>query len=310
MKQDDKIVVFGSAGMAGGAIVRQLKLKGFNNVVCATRQTADLTCYEQTKDFFSKEKPKYIFLAAAKVGGILANHTYPADFIRQNLQIQTNVIHLSYLFGVEKLLFLGSSCIYPKDCPQPIKEEYLLSGSLEKTNEAYALAKIAGLKMCEYYNLQYHTNFISCMPTNLYGVGDNYHLENSHVLPALIAKVYAAKTLNAKTFVVWGSGKARREFLFADDFAKACILLMEKYSQNQPINIGTGKDITITELANLVAQIVGFKGSIVYDTSRPDGTPQKLLCVDKIHSLGWENKTSLEKGIEIAYNDFLLEKNK
>ncbi|MCL2591744.1 MAG: GDP-L-fucose synthase [Defluviitaleaceae bacterium] len=305
MKKNSKILICGYRGMVGGAIVRHLQANGYINLLLADIAELDMTNQLAVEQYFVIHKPEYVFLASAKVGGIVANSTYPADFIRINLQIQTNIIDASYKNNIKKLLFLGSSCIYPRDCPQPIKEEYLLTGSLEKTNEAYALAKIAGLKMCEYYNIQYDTDYISCMPTNLYGVGDNYDLNNSHVLPALIAKIHKAKENNDKEYVVWGTGRVRREFLFVDDLATACVFLMNNYRGNQTTNIGTGEDITIAELAETVAEVLEYKGNIVYDTTKPDGTPRKLLDISKIHSLGWSAKTSLKEGITLAYKDFL-----
>jgi len=299
------MLICGYHGMVGGAIMRNLKANGYTNLLLADIAELDMTGQSATETYFKKNKPEYIFLAAAKVGGIVANNTYLADFMRINLQIQTNIIDASYKNNIKKLLFLGSSCIYPRDCPQPIKEEYLLTGLLEKTNEAYALAKIVGLKMCEFYNTQYGTNYISCMPTNLYGIGDNYDLINSHVLPALIAKVHKAKENNDNKYVVWGTGKVKREFLFVDDLADACVFLMNSYVGNQTVNIGTGEDITIAELARTVAEVLKYKGNIIYDVSKPDGTPRKLLDVSKIHALGWRAKTPLKKGIALAYKDFL-----
>ena len=291
--------------MVGSAIIRCLGRHGYKNITGIDKGDVDLTIQTDVDEFFKKNKPEYIFLAAAKVGGIVANNTYPADFALLNMQIQNNVISCAHKYGVKKLLFLGSSCIYPRNCEQPIKEEYLLTGSLEKTNEAYAIAKIAGLKLCEYYNQQYGTSFISCMPTNLYGLGDNYDLQNSHVLPALISKIHKAKTENQPTYEVWGTGKVKREFLFADDLAEACVYLMNNYTNNSTINVGTGEDITIAELAETIAGVIGYKGKIVYDTTKPDGTPRKLLDVSKIHKLGWKHKVTLKDGIKIAYQDFL-----
>lgn len=305
MKRNSKILVAGCNGMVGGAICRTLKMYGYESVTGVDKDTIDMTDQKRTYDYFDDLKPEYVFLAAAKVGGISANSTFPADFVRINLQIEINVIEACRKYGVKKLLFLGSSCIYPRDCPQPIKEEYLLTGPLEKTNEAYAIAKIAGLKMCEYYNIQYGTQFISCMPTNLYGLGDNYDLKNSHVLPALIAKIHRAKIENAPEYVVWGSGKVLREFLYVDDLAEACIFLMNNYCGNETINVGTGEDITIERLAKTVAEVLSYTGKIVYDSAMPDGTPRKLLDVSKIHILGWHHKTSMREGIKRAYNDYL-----
>ena len=305
MKKNSKILVAGSRGMVGSAIIKALKAGGHVNVAGADITDVDMTDAVAVLAYFKKVKPEYVFLAAAKVGGIVSNNTYPADFIRINLQIEINIIDACYRHGVKKLLFLGSSCIYPRDCGQPIKEEYLLTGALEKTNEAYALAKIAGLKMCEYYNMQYGTDYISCMPTNLYGIGDNYDLQNSHVLPALIAKIHKAKVDGAPEYTVWGTGRVRREFLYVDDLASACVFLMNNYSGNQTVNVGIGEDITIAELAEAVANVIGYKGKIAYDTSKPDGTPRKLLDVSKIQKMGWKHNTSLKDGIALSYKDFL-----
>lgn len=305
---NDKIYVAGHRGMVGSAIVRCLQARGYHHLVLRTRNELDLIDQQAVFDFFTSEKPDLVFLAAAKVGGIVANNTYPADFIYQNLTIQNNIIHAAYLNGVKKLLFLGSSCIYPKLAPQPIKEEYLLSGYLEPTNEPYAIAKIAGIKMCGAYNRQYGTNYISVMPTNLYGPGDNYDLETSHVLPALIRKMHDAKYNGDKKVVVWGTGNPRREFLYSEDLADACVYLMENCNNEtigEVINIGVGEDITIRELAELTARVVGFDGELVFDTSKPDGTPQKLLDVSRLTSLGWQASTDLENGIALAYKDFL-----
>lgn len=306
MNRNSKILIAGYKGMVGSAIVRNLKSKGYENLLLADKHEVNFTNQLMTDNFFEINKPEYVFLAAAKVGGIVANNTYPADFITINLQIQTNIITSAFKHKVKKLEFLGSSCIYPKHCPQPIKEEYLLTDLLEPTNEAYALAKIAGLKMCEFYNKQYKTDYISVMPTNLYGVNDNYDLQNSHVIPALIAKFHNAKTNNDASVTVWGTGKALREFLYVDDMADACVFLMENYSGNKHINIGIGKDITIEHAAKTIKDIIGFKGEIVYDTSKPDGTPRKLLDVSYLNSLGWKSKISFEKGIELAYKDYKL----
>ena len=305
MNKDNKIYVAGHNGMVGSAIIRKLKAEGYRNIIFKTSSELDLTRQKDVENFFELEKPDYVFLAAAKVGGIHANNTYSADFIYNNLLIEANVIDSSYKTGVTKLLFLGSSCIYPKMAPQPIKEEYLLGGYLEPTNEAYAIAKIAGLKMCEYYNRQYGTNFISAMPTNLYGPNDNYDLQNSHVFPALIRKFHEAKINGAKEVVIWGTGTPKREFLHVDDLADACLFLMLNYEENETVNVGTGKDISILELAQLIAEIVGYNGSIVNDTSKPDGTPRKLLDVSKLHNLGWEAITSLREGTETTYRRFL-----
>jgi GDP-L-fucose synthase len=303
MNKDSKIYVAGHGGLAGSAIVRKLKQEGFENLLLRTSSELDLRKQEAVKDFFEQEKPEYVFLAAAKVGGINANNTYPADFIYDNLCIQNNVIHQSYKNGVTKLLFLGSSCIYPKNSEQPIKEEYLLSGYLEPTNDAYAIAKIAGLKMCQAYDKQYGCNFISVMPTNLYGPGDNYDLKNSHVLPALLRKFHEAKINNDPTVTVWGTGKPRREFLHVDDLASACFFLMQKYNDPAIINIGTGKDIPIGEMAQMIKKISGYEGEIIFDTSMPDGTFRKLLDVSKLHSLGWKPNISFEEGVSKTYRE-------
>lgn len=288
----------------GSAIKRNLESKGYNNFIYRTHKELDLTNQHSVNDFFAQEKPEYVFLAAAKVGGILANNTYPAEFIYENLIIETNVIHASHKYGVKKLLFLGSSCIYPKFAPQPLNEGYLLTGELEETNEAYAIAKIAGIRLCKHYNQQYGTNFISVMPTNLYGPNDNFDLKSSHVMPALIRKFHEAKINKEPEVVVWGTGNPRREFLYVDDMADACVYLIEKFDANEIgefVNIGVGKDITIKELAKLIKEIVGFEGEIIYDTSKPDGTPQKLLDVGKLNLLGWKSKTSFREGIERTY---------
>ena len=300
-----KIFVAGHRGMVGSAIVRNLESKGFTNIVTRTHAELDLTNQAAVKDFFAAEKPDYVFLAAAKVGGIVANNTYRADFLYENLAIQNNIIHSSFVNKVKKLQFLGSSCIYPKLAPQPLKESYLLSGYLEETNEPYAIAKIAGIKMCEAYRAQYGCDFISVMPTNLYGPNDNYDLENSHVLPAMIRKFQEAKERGDASMTLWGTGSPMREFLHADDLAEACVYLMETYSDSELVNIGTGIDVTIKELAETVKEIVGFTGSIQWDTSRPDGTPRKLMDVSKLHSLGWRHKIELKEGIALAYQDFL-----
>ena len=305
MEKNAKIFVAGHKGLVGSAVVRELRAQGYANLVLKTREELDLLDSRAVADFFETEKPDYVFLAAAKVGGIHANNTLPADFIYQNLQIQNNVIHNAYLNKAKKLLFLGSSCIYPRECPQPIKEEYLLTGPLEKTNEPYAVAKIAGIKMCQSYNRQYGTKFISVMPTNLYGPNDNFDLESSHVLPALLRKFHEAKKNNAKQVIMWGTGSPRREFLHVDDMASACIYLMENYDENEIVNIGTGEDISILELAKSIKTIVGFKGDIVNDTSKPDGTPRKLLDVSKLHNLKWKYKVALNDGIKTTYEWFL-----
>jgi len=305
MTKQSKIFVAGHRGLVGSAILRRLAAEGYTNLITRTRQEVDLRDQAVVERFFQEEHPEYVFLAAAKVGGILANHTYPADFIRDNLLIQTNVIDAAYRYGAKKLLFLGSSCIYPKHAPQPLKEEYLLTGLLEPTNEAYAVAKIAGIKMCQAYRRQYGFNAISLMPTNLYGPGDNFDLETSHVLPALIRKFHEAKVLGKDEVVVWGTGTPRREFLHVDDLADAILFLMRYYDSEEIINVGVGEDISISELAELIARIVGFEGKIVYDTSKPDGTPRKLLDVSRIFEMGWRPKIPLEEGIRQTYQWFL-----
>ena len=302
MLKSAKIYVAGSNGMVGSAIVRALKAKGYINLVVKSSKELDLKNQQAVHDFFNQEQPEYVFLAAAKVGGIHANNTYPATFIYDNIMIQSNVIQAAYEFNVKKLLFLGSSCIYPKFAPQPIKEEYLLTGSLEPTNEAYAIAKIAGLKMCQFYKQQYGCNFISAMPTNLFGVNDNFNLENSHVLPALLRKFIEAKQNNKQEVTIWGSGTPMREFLFVDDLAEACLFLMENYNGIETVNIGTGEDVSIKELAETIMKIVGFEGSLIFDASKPDGAPRKLLDVSKINNLGWKHQTSLENGIQKTLN--------
>ena len=291
--------------MVGSAIARKLDKEGFTNIITRTSSELDLRNQADVIAFFELEKPEYVFLAAAKVGGIIANNTYRADFLYENLAIQNNVIHQSYLKGVKKLMFLGSSCIYPKLAPQPLKEEYLLTGLLEETNEPYAIAKIAGIKMCDAYRDQYGCNFISVMPTNLYGYNDNYHLENSHVLPALIRKFHEAKVNHSDHVIVWGSGEPKREFLFADDLADACFFLMQNYNEPNLINIGTGQDVSIKELASLIKEIVGYDGIIQYDSGKPDGTPRKLMDVSKLEKIGWKYSTELKDGIKLAYADFL-----
>jgi GDP-L-fucose synthase len=310
MDMHAKIYVAGHRGLVGSAIVRALQERGHDNIVVRTHAELDLLSQSAVAEFFAAEKPEYVFLAAAKVGGILANNTYPADFIYQNLQIQNNIIHQSYVHGVKKLLFLGSSCIYPKLCPQPMKEEYLLTGHIEPTNEPYAIAKIAGIKMCQSYNRQYGTNFIAVMPTNLYGVGDNFDLQNSHVLPALIRKFHEAKVQGGETVTMWGTGTPRREFLYVDDMADGCLFLMDQFNptkeQNESgdvfVNLGTGHDIAIRELGELVRDIIGFQGDIVWDTTKPDGTPQKLQDVTKMHELGWRHTIAIREGIEKTYS--------
>jgi GDP-L-fucose synthase len=337
MEKDSRIFVAGHRGLVGSAIVRKLQSEGYNNLALRTHRELDLVNQAEVSRFFETERPEYVFLAAAKVGGILANNTYPAEFIYENLSIQSNVIHASYKAGVKKLLFLGSSCIYPRECSQPMKEEYLLSGKLEPTNEPYAIAKIAGIRMCQSYNRQYGTKFVSVMPTNAYGSGDNFDLETSHALPALIRKFHEAKlkavevrgmrleaktktkgvasnlkrsdppTSNASSVTIWGTGNPRREFLHVDDLADACVFLMKNYDESEMINIGVGKDISIRELAELIKEIVGFDGEIRYDTSKPDGTPRKLLDVSRLESLGWRSRISLREGIEKTYQWYVKE---
>lgn len=296
-----KIYVAGHKGLVGSALVRKLQSEGFTNIVTRTHRELDLTRQADVESFFKEEKPSYVILAAAKVGGIYANDTYPADFIMKNLQIECNVIDSSYQNNVEKLLFLGSSCIYPRECPQPIKEEYLLGGYLEKTNEAYALAKISGLKMCEFYNRQYGTDYISVMPCNLYGINDNFSAENSHVLPALLRKFHEAKVKKEPSVTVWGSGKPLREFLNVDDLADACLYLMDHYKGDEFFNVGYGREITILELAELIGKVVGYEGKTVMDPSKPDGTPRKLTDISKLKAMGWEPKIDLEEGLKKTY---------
>lgn len=308
MKKNAKIFVAGHRGMVGSAIYRKLQTEGYQNIITKTSKELDLRNQQAVADFFAATQPDYVFLAAAKVGGIVANNTYRADFLYENLAIQNNVIHQSYLNGVTKLMFLGSSCIYPKLAPQPLKEDYLLTGTLEPTNEPYAIAKIAGIKMCDAYRDQYGCNFISVMPTNLYGLNDNYHPENSHVLPALIRKFDEAKNNGSKEVIIWGTGSPMREFLFADDLADACYFLMENYNEPNLINIGTGEDLTIKDLALAVKETVGFEGALVFDTSKPDGTPRKLMDVSKLHHLGWKHKVELQEGLKLAYQDYLNRK--
>lgn len=308
MEKEAKIYVAGHRGMVGSAIVRTLEKEGYSNIVVRTSKELDLRNQQAVADFFAQEKPEYVFLAAAKVGGIVANNTYRADFIYENLAIQNNVIHQSYVQQVKKLLFLGSSCIYPKMAPQPLKEDYLLTGTLEPTNEPYAIAKIAGIKMCEAYRTQYGCDFISVMPTNLYGINDNYHPENSHVLPALIRRFHEAKVNNTPEVIIWGTGEPLREFMFADDLGEACVFLMDNYSEEQFINIGVGDDLSIKDLALLIKEVIGYEGTISFDTSKPNGTPRKLMDVQKLHDLGWHHRTNLRDGIALAYQDFFLQK--
>ena len=304
MEKTSKIYVAGHRGMVGSAICRKLQASGYDNIITRTSSELDLRNQQAVLDFFADEKPDYVFLAAAKVGGIHANNTYRADFLYDNLMIEANIIHAAYLHQVNKLMFLGSSCIYPKMAPQPLREDYLLTGPLEPTNEPYAIAKIAGIKLCEAYRDQYGCNFISVMPTNLYGYNDNYDLNNSHVLPALIRKFHEAKENGATEVVVWGTGSPKREFLFADDLADACLYLMEHYNERELVNIGTGEDISIKELALLVKEVTGFEGELVFDTTKPDGTPRKLMDVSKLHNTGYRHKIELREGIALAYADF------
>ncbi len=308
MEKLSKIYVAGHRGLVGSAIVRALEANGFTNLITRTRQELNLLDATAVTEFFQAEKPEYVFLAAAKVGGIMANKNYPADFIRENLLIETNVIDAAYQCKVKKLLFLGSSCIYPKLAPQPIKEEYLLTGALEPTNDAYAIAKIAGIIMCQSYRRQYGCNFMSVMPTNLYGPNDNFDLETSHVLPALIRRFHEAKETNAPSVTLWGTGTPMREFLYVDDLAAACLHLMKTYDEGNIVNIGTGEDVTIKELAETIANIVGYNGTLEWDVTKPDGTPRKLLDVSKLHSLGFKHKTTLEDGVKKTYAWFLSNK--
>ena len=305
MEKGSKIYVAGHRGMVGSAIVRELERQGYHNLVLRTHKELDLTRQEAVEAFFEAEKPEYVFLAAAKVGGIEANQSALADFMYENMIMEMNLIHAAWKSGCNKLEFLGSSCIYPRMAPQPMKEDYLLSGYLEKTNEAYALAKISGLKYCEYLNKQYGTDYISVMPTNLYGPNDNYHPEHSHVLPALIRRFHEAKVAGAKVVTCWGDGSPLREFLYVDDLANLCVFLMNNYSGDETVNAGTGKEVTIKQLTEIVARVVGYEGEIKWDTSRPNGTPRKLLDVSKAAALGWTYKTELEDGIRLAYDDFL-----
>jgi GDP-L-fucose synthase len=305
MNLSEKIYIAGHRGMVGGAIKRKLENLGYQNIITRTSKELDLRSQQAVDDFFATEKPVYVFLAAAKVGGIHANNVYRAEFIYDNLMIEANIIHAAWKHGVSKLMFLGSSCIYPKLAPQPLNESSLLTGELELTNEPYAIAKIAGIKMCEAYRDQYGCNFISVMPTNLYGIGDNYHPQNSHVLPALIRKFHEARQNASPSVTVWGTGTPKREFLFADDLADACYFLMENYNEKQLVNIGTGEDLTILELAELVGEVVEYSGEILFDASKPDGTPRKLMDVSKLHALGWKHSVELKEGIALAYDNFL-----
>lgn len=302
MKKNSKIYVAGHAGLVGSAITKKLQKEGYENLILKTRKELDLTDNGAVAEFFKKEAPDFVFMAAAKVGGIMANSTYPADFIYDNLTIQTNIIHQSFLSGVKKLLFLGSSCIYPKLAPQPIKEEYLLTDKLEPTNQAYAISKIAGIITCQSYNKQHGTNFISVMPTNLYGPNDNFDLQTAHVLPALIKRFHEAKIKKIEKVEVWGTGNAKREFLYIEDLADACAYLMNNYNETEIINIGTGEDVSIKELAEIIKEVVDFEGKIDWDTSKPDGTPRKLLDVSKLNELGWHHKIELNEGIKMTYN--------
>lgn len=308
MEKNSKIYVAGHNGMVGSAIVRNLESKGYYNLILRSSRDLDLTRQKDVEDFFVNEKPDYVILAAAKVGGILANNTYPAEFIYQNLMIEANVIHSAYKARVKKLLFLGSSCIYPKFAQQPMVEEELLSGYLEATNEAYAIAKITGIELCKFYRRQYGIDFISAMPTNLYGINDNFDLKTSHVLPALIRKFHEAKTSNSPTVELWGSGNPKREFLYVDDLADACVYLMQNYSDEKHVNIGTGEDVKISELASIISNVIGYDGNITYDPTKPDGTPRKLLNVNYLHSLGWLHNTQLIDGIELVYKWYIENK--
>lgn len=305
MEPNSKIYIAGHAGLVGSALQRLLHNKGYKNIICKTSKELDLTDNTAVDSFFKTAQPEYVFLAAAKVGGILANNTYPAEFIFSNLSIQNNIIHAAYKYGTKKLLFLGSSCIYPKMAPQPIEEDYLLTGFLEPTNESYAIAKIAGIKMCQAYHKQYGCRFVSVMPTNLYGPGDNYHLQNAHVLPSLIRKLHEAKAQNKTEMVVWGTGNPRREFLHVDDCAAACYFLMQNYESPEIVNIGTGTDHSIKEMAEMIKELIGYKGELVFDKNKPDGTPRKLLNVDKINNLGWRSQISLREGVKRTIEDFV-----
>ncbi len=304
MQLDSKIYIAGHRGMVGSAIHRNLTAKGFQNIITRTSKELDLRNQQEVNDFFAAEKPDYVFLAAAKVGGIMANNTRRAEFLYDNLMIEANIIHAAYLNQVTKLMFLGSSCIYPKMAPQPLKEDYLLTGELEPTNEPYAIAKITGIKMCDAYRSQYGCNFISVMPTNLYGPNDNYDLNSSHVLPALVRKFHEAKMNNSEFVELWGSGSPKREFLHADDLADACVYLMDKYNEQGLVNVGTGEDLSILELAQLIQKIVGYEGELRFDSSKPDGTPRKLMDVNKLHSMGWKARIGLEEGIRAVYEEY------
>ena len=304
MNKDSKIYVAGHNGMVGSAIVRELRRRNYTNIITRSHSELDLTRQAEVEEFFAQEKPEYVFVAAAKVGGIGANSQAPTDFMYINMMIEMNIIHSAYMNGCRKVEFLGSSCIYPRMCPQPIKEEYLLSGYLEKTNEAYALAKISGLKYCEYLNTQYRTDYISVMPCNLYGPNDNYHPENSHVLPALIRRFHEAKASGAESVTCWGDGSPLREFLYVDDLAELCVFLMNSYSGSETVNAGTGQEITIKGLTEIVAEVVGYEGAILWDKSKPNGTPRKVMDTSKAEALGWRPKTSLREGIRLAYEDF------
>ncbi|MBN1683769.1 MAG: GDP-L-fucose synthase [Tissierellales bacterium] len=306
MDKNSKIYVAGHRGMVGSAIVRNLEAKGYTNIIGKASKELNLMRQDEVEQFFEVEKPEYVFLAAAKVGGIHTNNTYPAEFIYNNLMIESNIIHSAYKYGVKKLLFLGSSCIYPKMAPQPIKEEYLLTGSLEPTNEAYAIAKIAGIELCKFYRRQYGCDFISAMPTNLYGINDNFDLETSHVMPALIRKFHEAKINGDKEVVMWGTGKPKREFLYVDDLADACVHLMNHYSDETHVNVGTGVDVEIGELAQIIKEVIGYEGEIANDLSKPDGTPRKLLDVSLLESTGWKYSTKLEEGIAKVYSWYIV----
>jgi GDP-L-fucose synthase len=305
MEQTAKIYIAGHRGMVGSSLIRKLRAEGFDNIITRNSNELDLRNQQSVNQFFENEKPSYVLLAAARVGGILANNKYRAEFIYDNLMIETNIIHASYKNNIKKLLNLGSSCVYPKNCPQPIKEEYLLSGDLEYTNKPYAIAKIAGIELCQSYHNQYNCNYISVMPTNLYGTNDNYHPENSHVLPALLRRIHLAKMNNDKEVIIWGTGNPFREFMHVDDLADACLFLLEKYNESELINVGWGKDISIFDLANLIKSIVGYKGNLLFDSTKPDGTPKKLLDTSKINEMGWYPKIKLEDGIKKTYSEIL-----